>query len=557
MPFINAPFSAISCGLASHLIFNKFDGKLSTIAILLILILLPLIPVFLLAPHYATIARALFVGYGTYYGTLATSIACYRLCPFHPLAKYPGPLLAKLSKLWGVNHTRGGKYHITLLDLHRRYGPVVRTGPNELSISDVSAASHVLGPDGMPKGPVWEGRKPPSSQHDSLIGVQDIAPHLKQRKTWNRAFNTSQVKAYELILKVRLDQLLQLLKQKANQGESSVDLARVISLFAYDFMGDVSFGGGFELMRDGDVHGLWELMENGIRVQSYGQHIPWAKRLVFSWPGLGEASQKLLIFLVDISQKRMQRGSTGKVQDLSSYLLDEHNPAPNPPPFAKYVIDAFLAVVAGSDTVATALSCVFFYLLSEHTIFNQLRHEIDLAFPPNDKMSPTDDTSKLAGMPLLNAVIDEALRLQPPVPTGLQRIPEAGSGGKMVGTIFVPEGTAVYVPPYALHRDARYFSPDPDRFRPERWLQDESKPHGSTTMNTDRSAFIPYSAGPMNCAGKLLAQLELRLVVATLVQKFDMSLEPGWDRANWEKDLEDFFAFKKGALPTRIKPRAN
>ncbi|KAJ7729247.1 cytochrome P450, partial [Mycena maculata] len=185
-----------------------------------------------------------------------------------------------------------------------------------------------------------------------------------------------------------------------------------------------------------------------------------------------------------------------------------------------------------------------------------LRKEIDEAFPRNENSSPADETSKLATMPLLNAIINEALRLQPPVPTGLQRAPMPGGGGKVVGSIFVPEGTAVYMSPYAIHRDPRYFNPDPDRFWPERWLDDE---HQTCTdpVQTDHSAFLPYSVGPMNCAGKLLAQLELRVVVATLVQQLDMELETGWDRTQWEQGLEDFFVFKKGVLPVIIKSRAS
>ncbi|KAJ7819261.1 cytochrome P450, partial [Mycena olivaceomarginata] len=80
---------------------------------------------------------------------------------------------------------------------------------------------------------------------------------------------------------------------------------------------------------------------------------------------------------------------------------------------------------------------------------------------------------------------------------------------------FVPEGTAIYMPPYSIRRDARYINPDPDRFWPERWLDNEPD-HTLLSVHTDDATFIPYSVGPMNCAKKLLVQLELRVVVATL-----------------------------------------
>lgn len=116
---------------------------------------------------------------------------------------------------------------------------------------------------------------------------------------------------------------------------------------------------------------------------------------------------------------------------------------------------------------------------------------------------------------------------------------------------FVSPGTSVSISPYAIHRDPRYFSPHPNQFIPDRWLASSE----DATFRTNHAAFIPYSIGPMNCAGKLLAQLELRVVVATLVQQLDMELDPEWDPARWESELEDCFVFAKGTLPVLVRKR--
>lgn len=105
------------------------------------------------------------------------------------------------------------------------------------------------------------------------------------------------------------------------------------------------------------------------------------------------------------------------------------------------------------------------------------------------------------------------------------------------------------MPPYVIHRDERYFYPNPNAFWPERWLS------GDPSIKTTQAAFLPYSVGPMNCAGKLLAQLELRVVLAMLVQRFDMELKPEWNPSNWETDLQDFFVSTKGTLPVIAKLR--
>ena len=69
---------------------------------------------------------------GVYCVSVFTSIVLYRLSPFHPLAKHPGPALAKVTTLWGMYITWAGHRHLVLHRLHRELGPVIRIG-TELS----------------------------------------------------------------------------------------------------------------------------------------------------------------------------------------------------------------------------------------------------------------------------------------------------------------------------------------------------------------------------------------------------------------------------------------
>ena len=149
----------------------------------------------------------------------------------------------------------------------------------------------------------------------------------------------------------------------------------------------------------------------------------------------------------------------------------------------------------------------------------------------------------------------------------MQRSPIEGSGGKLVAgrsvvrhrflmsdphnyLRFVPEDTAVCIPPYILHRDARYFSPYPDTFIPERWLDEND-----SRYKTNTTAFLPFSAGAASCVGKNLALLELRMVVAALVQKFDIKFAEGYDPRKWHEELQDFMVAKVGKLPVVLKLR--
>lgn len=81
----------------------------------------------------------------------------------------------------------------------------------------------------------------------------------------------------------------------------------------------------------------------------------------------------------------------------------------------------------------------------------------------------------------------------------------------------------------------------------------QSKESGE--FRTEAAAFIPFSSGPANCAGKNLALLEMRLLIALLLHRFDMQFDPTYDSALWEKDLEDWFIMKAGPLPVMLTSR--
>jgi cytochrome P450 len=119
--------------------------------------------------------------------------------------------------------------------------------------------------------------------------------------------------------------------------------------------------------------------------------------------------------------------------------------------------------------------------------------------------------------------------------------------------MIIPEGTSVLIPPYTIQRDPRYFSPNPDRFWPERWIL---KDKGSD-FRLNQNAFIAFSTGPANCVGKHLAMLEMRLVITHIMQTFDIRLAEGYDPSQWAKELKDYFVLHKGSLPVVLVDRSS
>lgn len=69
------------------------------------------------------------------------------------------------------------------------------------------------------------------------------------------------------------------------------------------------------------------------------------------------------------------------------------------------------------------------------------------------------------------------------------------------------------------------------------------------------TAFIPFSVGPGNCAGKNLAWMEMRMLICLMVQRFDFRFKDGYDSGRWGGDVLDYFVTLKGNLPTVLTPR--
>ena len=122
------------------------------------------------------------------------------------------------------------------------------------------------------------------------------------------------------------------------------------------------------------------------------------------------------------------------------------------------------------------------------------------------------------------------------------------------------------MPPFSLNRHPRYFS-FPDTFWPERWLiasgnidfdSKDARVPGKLTkaefVHND-AAYVSFGLGPTSCVGKALATVEMRMVVALLMQRFDFQFAEGYDPKEWGEQLEDHFAFSNGQLMVKLTPR--
>ena len=165
---------------------------------------------------------------------------------------------------------------------------------------------------------------------------------------------------------------------------------------------------------------------------------------------------------------------------------------------------------AGHETTATSLSWIH-YLLDKHPeARRKLRAEVDDVLGGRSPVS-----ADLERLVYTEQVINEALRLYSPIHS-LSRV---ALEDDTLGGFHVPAGATIYVSLYATHRLPSLW-PDPDRFDPERFAKDQ-------IARRPRFAFIPFAAGHRNCVGASTAIAELKLAVAMIAQRYELTVAPG------------------------------
>lgn len=230
--------------------------------------------------------------------------------------------------------------------------------------------------------------------------------------------------------------------------------------------------------------------------------------------------------------------------DIFSYLLGEEGKQHRKLSKQELQQDCMLVVVAGSDTTSNAMSFCLFELARQPQLVERLRQEMLTLFPDDAKPDNFDTLRDHA--PLLNACIHESLRMWPPVPSGLQRT--LTSDLILPNGQILPSNTVVSTHTWTMHRDPRNFY-KPDRFIPDRWLKENS---GREVHNA--KAWSPFGYGTTSCIGKNLAYMEMRLVLAQFIMRFDFFMEPAHIQ-EFRSSIRDQFVASAGEMITSVVPR--
>ncbi|PCH02610.1 Cytochrome P450, E-class, group I [Penicillium occitanis (nom. inval.)] len=458
----------------------------------------------------------------------------------HPLAHTPGPRgwsATRLRFIWSL--LRGTIVH-DFDQLHRRYGPLVRTAPDEISIADghgwidiYSANPQFL------KDPTWWKSQP--GHPDSLLSAIDPDKHANIRRALAPGFTPRALKAQEHLVQRYVNLLVQRLREQVveNGNLLEIDIAPWFNYTTFDIFGELGFGESFDCLQHSRYHPWIALLFNSVKAASIvaaTRFYPWLESLLMKC--IPQSLRKMQMDHYNQIVDKVQRRLSWELQqpDLMSHVIDDNGKTALP--LGELNATFMILTTAGSETTATVLTGTLNYLAQNPDKLATLVEEVRGAFKSELDVS----MDAVRNLQYLNAVINEGLRLCPPVPWMLPRL--VPPGGRTVCGVWLPGG------PYSLYRNAQKFHLA-TTFIPERWLPAASRDPDSLFFQDERSAVQPFSTGPRSCMGIHIAWAEMRLILAKLLLVFDFEAVQGKE-LRWE-GLRTFLLVEKRPLDVRMR----
>ena len=367
---------------------------------------------------------------------------------FHPLAVFPGPKLYAVTDVtidWQQNVKR--TFLPSLQALHRQYGPIIRTGPDALSV-DGSIAwpqvySHRSDDSEFIKLPGFFG-----PQNDGSLIMAPRDTHRRQRRHVSHAFSEAALAEQQSYVLKYLDMIMDKFGEFAKQ-ETEVNFVDWVNFMTFDILGDLAFGESFGSLSQDDYHPWVRALVDSVHGFSLAHFIRCHPLFAPIFPFmLGTKFIKQVLFVhrfsVAKAQARIDRGEVpGRTRDFMSYISrpgkkDVSDGSDQGLTRQEQIVLAPLLVTAGSETTATALSGFMFLLGRHHEAMRHLQQEIRGACRDGKEV----DIKSSARLPYLQACIEETLRLYPPAVAISPRV----SPGAVVDGRWVPKGVSLCIP---------------------------------------------------------------------------------------------------------------
>lgn len=386
----------------------------------------------------------------------------------------------------------------------------------------------------FPKASIFYGHR----GYPGIVAVINTHEHARQRKSLSGAFSARALREQEPIVRQYVDSFVQLAGSRGSPSGPGFNVVQGFDWLTFDIVGmkhndsitqclvrasnfdhisgDLSFGESFGAVAGARHHPWVSIITESTFASLMGtmsRRIPLLK-LAFPFILPRELPRMLARYNELTREKTLKRVKMAEEIYRPDFFQQILSKGGDEVHFEELVQQTSSLIIAGSETTATFLATVTFHLLKNRPYLDELTREVRSAFQTAQEING-DQCSELK---YLNAVIEEGLRLWPPLSFGQLR----ESPGAIVSGVYLPRGTVCSVDMWSVHHNPKYWK-DPDSFRPERWLGEG--------FGDNKAAFNPFILGPRACLGINLAYLEMRIILALLVFTYD------WEMANPDLDF--------------------
>ncbi|KAK1835327.1 putative cytochrome P450 pisatin demethylase-like protein [Podospora conica] len=455
----------------------------------------------------------------------------------------PGPTIASISNIPRLVWSWSGKPHEMQIRLHKKYGKIVRLGPNCISVGDPQEISKVYGTAAnMPKSDFYRVFQPMVRGHliQGIFNTQDDALHRALRRPIAGMYSMTNLVEFEPYVDTTISFFLDQL-EKLQVGKVC-DIGQWLQYFAFDVMGEITFSKRLGFLDEArDIEGI---IANTAKVSRYGAlvgQVPWIDQLWAKNPLVRlltpEKSSAVVEFALARARERKAAQESEKVgmeynsRDFMSRFFDVKAKGDNIP---DHYVTAWATsnVQAGSDTTAILLRGILYFLLKHPASLSKLMAELAQA-RVNGRLSDVVTWKESRELPYLDACIKEAGRLHPAVGLALERV--VPKGGAVLCGKTIAAGTVVGINAWVAHRDEEVFGADAHEWNPDRWLEDKDR-----RVAMER-CLLTFGSGHRTCLGKNISYLEIYKLIPTLLTQYEISLVKDWTVTNhWLAFQTDF-----------------
>ncbi|KAM6478604.1 cytochrome P450 [Trichoderma sp. SZMC 28011] len=481
-----------------------------------------------LLPLLAVISGLLYIAYTAIYNLF-----------FHPLRKFPGPKLWALHYGFYARLELSGEGHRRMLQIHQKYGPIVRVAPNHLAICHPDGMNNLSGhrkPGQLENGKEFVRTE---SNPGTIIGA-NRQDHTRMRKSMANAFSQQAMLDQQPLIVSYVDKLFENLERFAAKGEV-FDAVAWYNYTTFDIVGDLAFGEPFGCLQESTFHPWVELVFKSLKNIAFDSSF---RRMGFLYNLLVMLTPKSVMskFIEhrELSEQKVRKRLSTNTDRKDFMACMTARKGKDELTFQELTANASILIMAGSETTATALSAATYYLGLHPEPLKKLCDEVRSAFQSEDEI----DLVSVGRLDYMLAVLNEAMRLHSPVPATTPRT--INEMGDTIGGQFIPPGTHIDIWYWTLFHNPEYWT-QVEEFIPERWLGD------ARFDNDKKQIFTPFSVGPRGCIGKNLAYAEMRLIMARLIWNYDIELLD--ESIGWDKRCEVYIVYNKGPLYIRLRPR--